>query len=314
VPPTVVKIHLDTDLGSDTDDACALAMLLGWPGVELVGITTSIDPGGIRAGFVARVLELAGRTDIPLAAGEPVSLTTRITPGGIPTDERYWREPVESRPSRPGDAMVLLRESAEQGATIVAIGPYTNLATLEAIHTGSLGRVPVVLMGGIINSADAGLPDWGPEMDWNVQCDTNAAQVVLANTTNLTIATVPTTLKAHLRNAQLPRLRAAGPLGELLARQAEAHAADNGVADLARAFPALPDDLLNFQYDAVACAVAVGWAGATIEEMNLQPMLDDGVLRFEPGDRGRAAKIVVDIDATDFTGRWFAAVERACTR
>jgi inosine-uridine nucleoside N-ribohydrolase len=33
-------IHLDTDLGGDTDDACALAMLLGWPGVELAGVTT----------------------------------------------------------------------------------------------------------------------------------------------------------------------------------------------------------------------------------------------------------------------------------
>ena len=33
-----MRIHLDTDLGGDPDDACALAMLLGWPGVELVGI------------------------------------------------------------------------------------------------------------------------------------------------------------------------------------------------------------------------------------------------------------------------------------
>jgi len=75
----MVRIHLDTDLGSDTDDACALAMLLGWPGAELVGITTTIDPGGIRAGFVTRVLELAGHTDIPVAAGAEVSLTTGIT-------------------------------------------------------------------------------------------------------------------------------------------------------------------------------------------------------------------------------------------
>jgi purine nucleosidase len=82
----MVRIHLDTDLGSDTDDACALAMLLGLPDVELVGITTTIDPGGIRAGFVTRILELAGRTDIPVAAGGEVSLTTGVTPGGIPTD------------------------------------------------------------------------------------------------------------------------------------------------------------------------------------------------------------------------------------
>src|SRR6266536_4532154 len=34
-------IHLDADIGDDTDDPSALAMLLGWPGIELVSITTS---------------------------------------------------------------------------------------------------------------------------------------------------------------------------------------------------------------------------------------------------------------------------------
>jgi hypothetical protein len=47
--PGGVRIHLDTDLGGDTDDACALAMLLGWPDVEITGITTVADPGGRRA-------------------------------------------------------------------------------------------------------------------------------------------------------------------------------------------------------------------------------------------------------------------------
>jgi purine nucleosidase len=306
-----VRVHLDTDLGSDTDDACALAMLLGWPDVEIVGITTSIDPGGMRAGFVTRCLELAGRTDIPVAPGSDVSLTTRITPGGIPTDARYWPEPVAPRPASSSDAMMLLRQSIESGATVVAIGPYTNLATLEAIRTGSFGRVPVVLMGGVIRAPAAGLPQWGPDMDWNVQCDTNAAQVVFANATDLTIVTVSTTLKAHLRRAHLPRLRAIGPLGELLAGQAEAHATDNGMTDLGRAHAALPDDLLNFQYDAVACAVAAGWDGAVTEEIRVSTVLDNGVLRFEPDERGRTAKVVVDIDAVDFTDRWFAAVELA---
>ncbi len=306
-----MRIHLDTDLGSDTDDACALAMLLGWPDVEIVGITTSIDPGGIRAGFVTRCLELAGRTDIPVAPGFDVSLTTRTTPGGIPTDARYWPEPVEPRPAHSSDAMMLLRTNIESGATVVAIGPYTNLATLEAIRTGSLGLVPVVLMGGFIRPPGPGLPQWGPDMDWNVQCDTNAAHVVFANTTNLTLVTVSATLSAHLRAAHLPRLRAAGPLGELLAGQAEAHAADNGMTELGRAHAALPDDLLNFQYDAVACAVAAGWPGAVTAEIRVSPVLEHGVLRFAPAERGRLTNVVVDIDADDFTERWFTAVERA---
>jgi len=202
----------------------------------------------------------------------------------------------------------------DAGAAIVAIGPYTNLATLEAIHKGSLGRVPVVLMGGAVHTAETGLPQWGPDMDWNVQCDTNAAQVVFANTTHLTLTTLAPTFKSHLRAEHLPRLRAAGPLGELIAHQAQAHAADNGLTELGRIHAALPDDLLNFQYDAVACAVAAGWPGATIEEIKLTPILDDDVLRFEPDERGRTTRVVVDIDAADFTDRWFEAVERVAAR
>ena len=306
-----MRIHLDTDIGSDTDDACALAMLLGLPEVELVGITTTIDPGGRRAGFVARCLDLAGRTDIPVAAGAEVSMTTGTFPGTIPDDARYWDGPIEPRPSRPGDCVSLFRASVEAGATIVAIGPYTNLAQLDATHAGSLGRVPVVLMGGIIHTPRAGLPAWGPEMDWNVQCDTDAARAVFANTTNLTIVTVPTTMQAHFRGAHLPRLRAAGPLGALLARQAEAHATDNGMGELAAAHAALPADLLNFQYDTVASAVAAGWPGADTDAMRLTTIVDQGVLRFEPAERGRTTTVAVDMDADDFTDRWFTAVEAA---
>ena len=63
--PGEVRIHLDTDLGGDTDDAFALAMLLGWPGVEITGITTVADPGGRRAAYVEYLLRLAGREEIP---------------------------------------------------------------------------------------------------------------------------------------------------------------------------------------------------------------------------------------------------------
>jgi hypothetical protein len=50
-------VHLDTDLGGDTDDACALAFLLGRPEAELAGVTTVAD----RAGYARHCLGLAGR-------------------------------------------------------------------------------------------------------------------------------------------------------------------------------------------------------------------------------------------------------------
>jgi purine nucleosidase len=304
-----VRIHLDTDLGSDTDDACALAMLLGWPGVELVGITTTVDPGGRRAGLVAHCLRLAGRDDIPVAAGAEVSLTTLRCPGSIPDDPRYWPSAIPPGPSPAGAALDLLERSIQQGATVVAIGPWTNLALLEVARPGRLGRVPVVVMGGWIQPPSGGLPAWGPEMDWNVQCDTRAVQIVAATTAELTLVTLPVTLKAHLRTADLPRLAGSGPLGALLVRQSRAHGEDHGMAALGRAHADLPDDLVNFHYDPVACAVAVGWTGAVIEELRLRPVLEGEVLRFAPDRDGRLVWVVVDLDGPGFTDIWLRTVE-----
>ena len=52
------KIHLDTDLGGDIDDICALAMLLRWPDAYFSGITTVAEEDGRRAGYVRYVLEV----------------------------------------------------------------------------------------------------------------------------------------------------------------------------------------------------------------------------------------------------------------
>ena len=308
----MVLVHLDTDLGGDTDDACALAMLLGWPDVELVGVTTTIDPGGRRAGCVAEVLEMAGRNEIPVAAGAESSLTTLRSGWGVSDgDERYWPRPVRPRPSPPGAALDLLARHLEQGATLVAIGPYTNLALLEIARPGSLRGVPVVVMGGWLGPPEPGLPAWGPEMDFNVQCDTRAVELLAGSGASLTLVPLPVTLNAHLRARDLTRLRASGSLGQLLARQAEAHGVDHKMADLGRAHAGLPDDLLNFHYDPVACAVAVGWAGGVVDEMRLRPILDDALLRFEPAEDGSLTRVVVELDPADFTERWLAAVETA---
>jgi purine nucleosidase len=301
---TRLRLHIDTDFAGDTDDACAIAMLLGWPGVEIAGITTTADPDGRRAGYLAYLLDLAGRGDIPIAAGGPISLTTG-RPMGEPADhQRFWGVPVEPRPSPPGAALDLLATSVETGATILAIGPWTNLAALPA----GTGGVPVVAMGGWVHPPAPDLPPWEPDMDWNVQCDPDAA-ITLLRGADLTLATLTATMRAHLRAADLPRLTASGPVGALLARQALAHGTEHRMADLGAAYAGLPDDLLNFQYDPVAAAVAVGWTGATLATERLVPVREGGVLRFAPDPAGYPVKVLVDVDGPAFAETWLAAVE-----
>lgn len=306
-----MRLHLDTDLGGDPDDACALAMVLGWPGAELVGVTTTADPDGRRAGCVAALLGLAGRPDVPLAVGAGASMTTGEPMGDLPDDERYWGRKVAPRRTPPGAALDLLADAVEQGATIVAIGPATNLALLETLRPGSLARVPVVLMGGWTGPLDDDLPRWGADRDWNVRCDTRAAEIVAAAAADLTLVPLAVTLRAPLRAVDLPRLRAAGPLGALLARQARAYAADQDKGGLGRAHRGLPDDLLNIQHDPLTCAVALGWPGVTVEDVRLRTVLDGGALRFERAEQGQPTRLVTAADGDAFGAAWLEAVDTA---
>jgi purine nucleosidase len=303
----MTRIHLDTDLGSDTDDLCALAMLLGWPGAEITGVTTNTDPGGLRAGMTAYALRLAGRDDVPVRAGAEGTLSTPIVPFAFPD---YWPEPVERLPSGPGEALELLAASVEAGATVVAVGPYTNLAMLETAQPGLLGRAEVVIMGGHLTSAREGFPPWGPEEDFNLQQDHLAARIVLERCDPVVVP-LAATAQVTLRGSHLPRLRAAGRLGALLAAQGEAHALDNATTELGRSWRGLPDDLLNFQHDPLACAVALGWEGVTVEEIPTELEVRDGRLLMRPRLGAPPLRVVTAVDGPAFEEAWCTAVERA---
>ena len=242
---------------------------------------------------MARFLELAGRTGIPVAAAG-------VEMGGLPDHDAYWGgEPVVPAPPVEGAAVELLAASVDAGATIVAIGPFTNLARLEAEYPGALARTDVVVMGGWVHPPAEGLPQWGPDMDWNVQCDTRAAVTVVEAARRPTMVTLAATLAAPLLPSHLGRLESSGPVGQLLARQGRAHGAQFD----------MPGGVLNFQYDPVACAVAVGWPGARFEEMRLRPVFDGETLRFEPGDDGHPVRVVTEVDGDAFAEVWLSAVE-----
>src|SRR3954452_4178600 len=194
-------------------------MLLGLPGVELTGITTTIDPGGRRAGCTATLLRMLGRGDVPVTAGAAMSLTRREP---AEPDERLFPAGGQPRPAPAGAALDVLERAIAAGIRIAAIGPLTNLAALELLRPGTLAGADLVVMGGWVDPPRAGLPDWGPERDFNLQWDTTATEIVAATAGSLTLVTLPATLDAALTGRDLARLRELGRVGTLLARQSEA--------------------------------------------------------------------------------------------
>src|ERR1700733_13010174 len=220
----MTKVHLDTDLGGDIDDLCALAMLLRWPSVALTGITVVGDTNGIRTGYTRYALGLERRTQIPVAAGADTAqgfYRSELAP----QDRRYWPAEAVPSPNSVEKAIELLKQSIEDGATIIGIGPFTNLYLLDRQYPGILNQARIFLMGGYVYPIRPGFPDWKNEFDFNVQADIKSARHVLENS-NPTLVTISVTAETALRRGHLERLRTAGALGQLLARQAETFAED----------------------------------------------------------------------------------------
>lgn len=309
-----MKIHFDTDIGGDIDDLCALALLLGWPGVELVGVTTVLEEGGKRAGYARYALDLVGRRDVPVAAGAEVSLGCfRESEYGVPLEERYWPEPVSAAPGPLEAALDLLQRSIEDGAVIVPVGPVTNLALLEERSPGVLASAPLVIMGGLIDPLPPGYPPWDYKRDFNLQSDAAAALRVLesCDPTRTTLVPIEATVRTALRAPDIDGLRAAGgPLQRLLARQADAYAEDERYAERFAEYEGLPGDLVNFQHDPLAVAVALGWSGVLNQVVPLHIAVEEGWLRLRRDARGRPFNVTTGVDSRDFATMWLEAVTR----
>jgi inosine-uridine nucleoside N-ribohydrolase len=145
-------------------------------------------------------------------------------------------------------------------------------------------------------------------MDFNVQADVRSAHYALEHAGSVTLIPLAVTVETALRRAYLPALRKAGSLGSLIAAQAEAFAVEYQYETLfGETCPGLPGDLINFQHDPLACAIALGWdKGVEFEEAPLVVEEQDGWLveRFAPGAQGAPVRVVTKIDAEAFNRYW----------
>ncbi len=305
--PKSKKIHLDTDFGGDIDDICALAFLLKSPEVEITGITTVAENGGIRAGQVLYTLKISGRTGLPVKAGADNASGFYPIHLGLPSEERYWPEPITALINPLDEALELLKQSIEQGAIIVAIGPLTNLFLLDMKYPGILEQTEIFFMGGYVHPARPGFPNWKNEGDFNKQIDVRSAKHVLA-IANITLVQLSITGETFLRQAHLEPLRNSGPLGQLLAKQAEEFAKDQNFAEKYKDCRNVPKDIINFQYDPLAVAVALGWDGVKIEKLSLVMDEADGVLSERIDNSGKIFKVATRVDGERFSEFWLERV------
>jgi len=186
-----IPIILDTDIGTDIDDAFALALALESPEIELRAVTTvSADAYG-RALIACRFLETAGRSDIPVAAGRP----RRETPEQK-GQYAYGQEPSFRKRPVPELAheFIYRQLKAEPSKiTLVTVGDLTNAARLITEHPEAKAWIKrIVLMGGAVRVGYNSKPPvvW----EWNIRSDIKGAQVVFSSGVPLTVAPLDATI------------------------------------------------------------------------------------------------------------------------
>ncbi len=206
------RVVLDTDIGSDVDDALALGMLLGSPEVELVAVTTVYGDTTLRARLARRLIGLAG-AEAPCYAGARETLTGR--PVWWAGHEGALYDDLDAELVAPGPAVDFLVEAArrEGGLDVIAIGPLTNIAAaIEAADDFRRNVRHLTVMGG--NFADR-------EPEHNIRSDPEAARIVFGSGIPATICGLEITTQVRLDTAGVARIAAAGQLGSALAAEVD---------------------------------------------------------------------------------------------
>lgn len=193
--PKAVPVLLDTDIGSDIDDAFAIALILHSPELDLRAVTTVSGDTEARARLAAKMLWVDGRHNIPVAAGLPGKKMD------IP--QAPWADGFTS-PSLVKEPAVELMKSTidrEPGRIVLmAIGPLTNVAALLRQYPGEKKKIrEIVLMGGSI--ARGYDPGSGPTPEYNIAAAAPAAQVVFTSGVPILMAPLDVTARLQLDEA-----------------------------------------------------------------------------------------------------------------
>jgi inosine-uridine nucleoside N-ribohydrolase len=257
------KIIFDTDPG--TDDAMAMMLALNSPELDVRAIT--VVPGNVTAAQglenALRLVSLAKRCDIPVAAGAQHPLFQKLITAefwhgknglaNVELPASQCKVDVRFAP----DLIIQMVHEAPHQITLVPVGPLTNIA-LAALKDPSI--VPlvkeVILMGGSISGGNV-----NAAAEANIYNDPEAAQIVFQAGWPLTMVGLDVGDKTLLSRRHLDQLGGThGPINDFIYKVAKY------LVDLSAQFgwPGSP------MYDPLAVGVAIDATLVRAPEMHVE--------------------------------------------
>lgn len=278
------KLILDTDIGTDVDDAWALALCLASPEIDLLGVTLVYADLETRAKIALKMLKLAGRAGVPVYKGISEPMTPGLTPywpGHEGTDTDF--SDIEGLSAKEGAVDFILKTVKKYpGEVVVApIGPLTNIAAAIERDPETMRQVKrFAIMGSTYNGE--GVENAGVEH--NINCDPVAAKIVYESGIPATSVGLNVTGKVTIRRDDLAPIKAT-PFGRYLAAMTEQLYGIWG-RDYA------------YMHDPLAVATVIDPSLVTTRRMRAE-VLDAGKIAFV-SDAAGSLDVCVDVDVERF--------------
>ncbi|MEM8590601.1 MAG: nucleoside hydrolase [Pseudomonadota bacterium] len=280
------KLIIDTDIGTDIDDALAIVFALASPELDLEGLTIVDGDVEARAKMASRLLGMAGRPDIPVVRGDgqPIAagrMPTWMGHEGKGILDLDWQGP--EAPILDGHAADWLVERSRVAPfRLAAIGPFTNVARAVERDPGFAGRIEgLTVMGGMAH-AETYIEGWQQffaetgidpaHMDHNTASDLDAALRMAQAGFNLDWVTAELTFCTTLHRDAIGAFRDTGSaLGACLATMLDIW--DRERFHFIPGFPDNPNpapaDAAAALHDPLAIASIFGWPGLTMRPHHL---------------------------------------------
>jgi inosine-uridine nucleoside N-ribohydrolase len=263
------KIIIDTDIGTDIDDAFAVALALRSPEVTLLGVSTVSGETSARARILDRMLGESGYSKIPVAVGTPTTLLPNMP--SIGRQGRFGEKSRFAAASHQSAVEFMLEQIRRFPGeiTLVTIGPLTNVAQLIDEDAQTFRRLKrVVMMGGSIRwDEGVGRTVDKPTPEYNILVDSAAAKKLFSE--GVPIYVMPLDATAQLKLDEVKR-------DELFARSTP-------LTDSLALLYLLWGYVTPILYDAMAVGYVVNPGLCPVQPMHI--VIDEnGVTRSETGE------------------------------
>ena len=293
---TALPVLLDTDVGTDVDDAIAIALLLASPELDLRAVTTVSGDARLRGRIAKKLLTLAGHANVPVAAGIEAPVLGQRSFLWLGHEGQGIIAADEQLPLVAAHAVDVLIETVRRDHPhVVAIGPLSNLAVAIRKEPAIVGAIPhLTVMGGTLGRSGATLP-----VEYNLCSDAEAAQLVLSAGIPTTLVPLDVTSQVALTSAELSVLRGAR------SRVAKVLAAAMDIwAPLQLAFldtlPAANRAAVALLHDPLTVAVLIDRSLVATQRLRLRPAIVDGIFSLVAESGAPEFDVVVAVDTRRF--------------